>query len=415
MSTTNRIIFNKDFINFSLILLIPSSLVTGVFLPNLILTIFIIFNLIFNIKNLKNQFLENKNIYYIFLLFSILIILSSLLSKNIYHSLESSFLYFLFLIYLLSIIITFKKENYKLYFLYLGIIFLFIISCDAIYELINGKNILGFFSIEGRIAGLFNDRWLLGRYLIYLLPLFIGIFSIEYNKIEKKFKIFSIFTFILSFIVIVFSGERSAFLLLIFYFLLLAVYLFRKFSFKYSFSILIFLLLIIILPFFNPESNARLQNNIVLYLTSLDLDQNQYLALWSTSMKIFIDNPFFGSGPNNFRIYCQEDIYNLSMWSCSTHPHNIIIQLLSEIGIIGSTFVFSAFIFISYKAFAIIRLRESNFLLFGYYSILSSLIIQLFPFIISGNFFLSWYGIILYLTLSFLFIYKKDMTKFFIN
>ena len=44
-----------------------------------------------------------------------------------------------------------------------------------IYEFYNGTNLLGFSSIDGRLAGLFGDRWLLGRYLIYW-PILIAIY-----------------------------------------------------------------------------------------------------------------------------------------------------------------------------------------------------------------------------------------------
>ena len=154
------------------IILFFPSFVTGVFLPNLICGIFVLINLIFNFQNLKKLFFKYILVSYYFIFFYLLIIVSSLLSNYTIHSLESSALYFTYLIYILSLIILFtkKKEFRKLFFL-CGVITCFILSVDALYEIANGSNILGFSSIDGRIAGLFGSRWVLGRYLIYILPL----------------------------------------------------------------------------------------------------------------------------------------------------------------------------------------------------------------------------------------------------
>ena len=55
-------------------------------------------------------------------------------------------------------------------------------------------NVLGYSSIDGRLAGLFDDRWVLGRYLIYILPILVGIYFLEFDNL-KKYKIFILSTF----------------------------------------------------------------------------------------------------------------------------------------------------------------------------------------------------------------------------
>ena len=59
-----------------------------------------------------------------------------------------------------------------------------------------------------------------------------------------------------------------------------------------------------------------------------------------TSLNIFFDNKLIGSGPNTYRKLCNKDEYNVNEFSCSTHPHNTYLQLLSETGIIGLGFIF---------------------------------------------------------------------------
>ena len=161
---------------FFIILFFP-SFVTGVFLPNLVCGIFACMSLVFNFQNLKELFFKYLFPSLCFIFFYILILISSIFSNHPIHSLESSALYFTYLIYVLSLIILFKKsEKFRKLFFLCGILTCFILSIDAFYEYFNGSNVLGFFSIDGRIAGLFGDRWLLGRYLIYILPVLVGMY-----------------------------------------------------------------------------------------------------------------------------------------------------------------------------------------------------------------------------------------------
>ena len=134
--------------------------------------------------------------------------------------------------------------------------------------------------------------------------------------------------------------------------------------------------------------------------------------MFQSALQMFQDHPILGVGPNNFRKECQLDKYNFSNFSCNTHPHNIPIQLLAETGIIGFIFVYVVFFYFVYVLFKIARLNF-NIKLFGIYSIICSIIINLWPLIPSGNFFLSWYCIIFYLQiglyLAFYSIFKEQL------
>ena len=63
---------------------------------------------------------------------------------------------------------------------------------------------------------------------------------------------------------------------------------------------------------------------------------------------MFKDNILIGVGPKNFREVCKKREYNFSEKTCSTHPHNTYVQLLSETGIVGFLFIFFIFLNISY-------------------------------------------------------------------
>lgn len=388
------------------------------FIPSFVLSVasinyLIFFYSVYFVFNYSSFILEtiklNLKISLIFLLFSIYLIFSSLLSEYKFHSLESSLLYFYYLIYVIIFIYLFSSnEKYLSIFLFLGLTTSLILCIDALYELIIGTNFLGYSSINGRIAGFFNDRWVIGRFLIFILPIYFGVFCIRYNNLNKLFKIFFIISFFFMFTVIIFSGERAAFLSLVIYVFFIMSYLIRKIKTSQIFLLTIFFPIFFSIPFIFSETSERLMHNVIIYATNFDLDINQYLSMWLTSIKIFFDNPIIGIGPNNYRYICNQDIYNISIWSCSTHPHNVTLQILSETGLIGFFFVYSVFLFFFYEILKDIFSKKFSLQMVGIYSLKLAIIIYLFPLMISGNFFLSWYGFIYYLPISLIYVFRKN-------
>lgn len=400
-----------NYLNLFFIISFFPSFVTGVFLPNLVCGLFIVINLLFNFKKLYKIFLKLLKLSYFFLFFYSILIISSIFSDHYNNSLESSALYFLFLIYFFSLIILFKdNQNSRKLFFFCGVITCFVLSIDGFYEFFNGVNVLGYSSIDGRLAGLFDERWVLGRYLIYILPILVGIYFLEFDNL-KKYKIFIFSTFFLSGLIIIFSGERAAFIMFFIYLFLLFLFLIKKLSLKYSFLILTLILLLISLPFLFTETSERIKDNFLFYLTSTDFNTNQYLSMFTTSWKMFIQNPFFGVGPNNFRLVCSDAMYYVSKWSCSTHPHSITFQALAEIGMFGFIAIFSVLGYFVYKSILLVLSKEFSNKSFGMFSLQSSIIIYLFPFMITGNFFLSWYGFIYYLPISLFIVYSDKVEK----
>lgn len=97
-------------------------------------------------------------------------------------------------------------------------------------------------------------------------------------------------------------------------------------------------------------------------------------------------------------LYSYYDFFN----GCNTHPHNIYLQFLSELGFIGF-FIFSIiFIYALYKLLIYIFLKKklsnlekcSALILFGIF-------LNMFPFFPSGNYFNNWMLIISYLPMGF--------------
>jgi O-antigen ligase len=98
---------------------------------------------------------------------------------------------------------------------------------------------------------------------------------------------------------------------------------------------------------------------------------------------------------------------------CNTHPHNIHIQFLSELGILGYIFLLVAFFFLLITVFSIFlkyiranKLKDKEkFLFFS----LIGLLLSIFPFFPSGNFFNNWLSVIFFFNMACLvFLIKKN-------
>jgi len=165
----------------------------------------------------------------------------------------------------------------------------------------------------------------------------------------------------------------------------------------------------LILPFLFFETSERIKDNFILYLTSNDYEKNQYLSMFVTSWKMFAENLYIGIGPNNFRYDCSEPIYYVSKWSCSTHPHSTFFQTLAELGIFSFLLVYLVFGYFVYKSIILVFSKIISHKSFGIYSLQCAIIIYLFPLMITGNFFLSWYGFIYYLPISLFMVYSSKI------
>ena len=129
------------------------------------------------------------------------------------------------------------------------------------------------------------------------------------------------------------------------------------------------------LPFLTSEKTSnRLKSNIYDYVTNYSLETNQYYALYYTSLNMFMNSPFIGVGPNNFRKECNNPDIKISKYSCSTHPHNTYFQLLAEVGILGFLSIFSVFMFFCYKLYNLLIDKSYNGIIFGKVAITSAFI-----------------------------------------
>ena len=119
------------------------------------------------------------------------------------------------------------------------------------------------------------------------------------------------------------------------------------------------------------------------------------------------ENPFFGKGPQYFRIVCDKDIKYKHRQGCTNHPHNYYFQTAAELGIFGLAFISFAFLYVS-----IILLKqfiqlwffstERASLLPDYLVVMTSLVfVLLWPLIPHQSFYNNWLNSYVYLAFGF--------------
>lgn len=418
------------------IILIPSSLIAGPFLPDFFIVVLSIGFFYKAYKLNLKKFLFNKYSFF-FILFWLYVSLRSFWADDLFFSLKASLPYIRFFIFSLIMLYFFKEYKEKFIYLLLfsvtlPIVFVFF---DTLYQYLFDKDIFGYPKLEHRLSGPFGDELIVGSYLARLSPLLIICYYIIYKKIPLK--VLYLFSMISPLIFL--TGERTSFFLFnffLFFFIIAAV---EKNKLKILF--LIFSSIVVLL-FFSLIFNNKLRDRMIhipaceMRINFLMTDEcktslekrkineienhkktQKYFIFseaheghYRTALNIFLDNKFFGVGAKMFRIKCSDPKYYYKH-GCTTHPHNIVMQILAETGLIGLSFLIIAITYIYIKAFKIGALilrneiKSSHIIQF----LLLVMMAQSFLFFLpSGQFFNNWNAIIIYFPLG---IYLKYVYK----
>ena len=417
--------FQNKLINLSSILfvLIPLSLISGPFIPDLSLVIITINFILLTIINKKYEIFNSKFLVFFFL-FCLMITIVSFFSLNT-SSIQSGLFYFRFGLFSLAgyILIDVKKDLLK-YTLYLLLFIYFMLFIDSIYQYKFNENLLGFKYINlsnFRITSFFGKDEILGSYSVRLLPLtfFLIIFTLDKSNIKKRILFISLF--IISSVIILISGERTSlalFFLLILFLFISSFNLRKLLIFPIIASLIIFTVVIsksdkikarMITDTINQLGLSEKSERIVLF-------SRTYEGHYLVALNMFKEKPIFGHGPKMFRFYCSKEENFVADNTCTTHPHNFYAQILAETGLVGFLFLLTIFIYILFlflKNFYFqIKYKKQLISDLGL-CLLSSYFITLFPILPSGNFFNNWLSIIIYYPLGFL-IYIIKNNKFYV-
>jgi O-antigen ligase len=422
-TSTDKILFYN--IPIVLFTLLPIFLISGPLLSDLSVSLISLLFLIYCFKTKKFVYFKNKYFYF-FLLFWFYLILNSLINNFNIDSFKISIFYFRYGVFAIAIATLLEIDDKIIKYFFYCVLFCFLILLiDGFYQYFIGENILGWKTkFSYRVSSFFYDELILGSYLSRLWPVFFAISIITLKKKDKLFFLVMV-VFSLSEVLIFLSGERVAF----FYINLSAIFVIFLSNKLQKLRLIIFLFsmfIIIIISFLNPTAKERLIDNTLLQMNitaegKKEKNKNQEIFIFSkqhqqiyvTSYKIFQDNKIFGVGVKNFRNFCSDKKY-VSKDSCSTHPHNFYLQILTETGIIGFLFLISVCVyFIKYiLKHLLLKIKGKYFFSDFEICLLSGILIFLWPMVPTGNVFNNWLNIIIALYLPFLIWSRKKSIKF---
>ena len=257
---------------------------------------------------------------------------------------------------LFPLIVEIKLDNLKKKINYLFIlpiiIFLFNLYTQAFYSFdIFGRSLDNDYQ---RVTSFFRGEFIAGTYLLFIFSIVFFYFE-EFDL--KKFILLSIIYF-----GVLLSGDRTPFItlnlliFLIIFFNLKLILSYKKTKIYLTIIILIFSSFYILneIKVFNLTAYEKYRNtfkDIRNDLTKKSQDDNNlglkrwaYYGLYMKSYVIFKHNYIFGVSYKKFRSECDNKIYeedykkltkNIEFNGCSTHPHNIFLEILAEQGLIG--------------------------------------------------------------------------------
>ncbi len=401
---------NKILITFPsfLISLIPIFLITGPFLSDLSVVLVCIFFLT-NIFLKKEYIFFNNKFFLIFIIFFVYLFINSLLKYYDIHNLRSSLGYIRFGIFSIAVIYFLEREKkiLKWTFIVFLISFLLLII-DGYIQYFIKENIFGNPVDQGskRIRLLFNDQYILGSYLSRLFPVFLALTLLLF-KDKKNFIILISCLFVLIETLIFLSGERVAFFFntLSAFFVIIMIKNYKKIR---LITLLLSFFSIILITIYDDTAKKRIWDQTINQLginsTKLNIFSEVHQSHYLSAYKMFQDNKLIGIGIRNFRNYCDEDRYKTHKSSCSTHPHNTYVQLLSETGLIGFAFGLILFFYFAFKMLNHLKgaLFKKHYLFNDFQiCLLAAIFITIWPFAPSGNFFNNWISIIYYFPVGF--------------
>ncbi len=349
------------------------------------------------------------------IIFCIYIILNSFFIFGETDLFYKSFFYFRFflLAYVISHLLEFKNKTLN-YVILSFLIFSVFLGIDIFYQYFTGYDFFGFEagmcsypngsnlidpSYCERFSGFFGKELIAGNFLATYGIMFLFLFASKFNNLKYNSYIF-LSSFIIIIFAIILSGERNSILALL---IILVFNLIFNQKYRKKLLLLISLFLVIFYFLFTNVNNVkhRYFEWPINYVKSMQSSGIKKLVntTWGghyiTSYEIYLNNKIFGSGFKSFREECQKKEYNyqkinekydlnLRESGCSTHPHNLYFELLSELGLVG----FTIFLIVLYltiiqpfvRNFRIIT-KESDIII-----LLSIILTFIFPFKPTGSF-----------------------------
>jgi O-antigen ligase len=378
------------------ILLLPLFFFLGPAAINFVLFFFSLLFLFLSIKRNNWAWLFEDYVK-VFILFWIYTVILSLFSISVYESLKSAFfLIKFFLFFLLISFYAFKKINLN-YILKIWFLFVLFLCFDLYFQYIFNKDIFGYPVAAGqRYSALFGKELIAASFIAQIIAPIIGLILYFVFFIKKNFyiKLALLLSLLFVFLATIITGERMN---TVFLFALLSLSVILFSFLRKNFYIIFFLLGFIIIGIFSFKNIQAVKHRYLDFGNSVSSIYNSsHGKLFNSAYRLWLKKPITGWGFKNYRVVCDKELLDINKNTghplCSTHPHNLYLELLSETGLVG---FFLYFLFIFYfikKIFLELNYKKNNENFSIIFSCLISILIMLFPLKSAGSFATSWNG-----------------------
>ena len=236
-------------------------------------------------------------------------------------------------------------------------------------------------------------------------PVLFGLLLTQEGKMRSAAKLIPGILFALAFLTAVFlTGERMALLLcglgLVLAPLLLPVPLRLVLGMGVG-----AVLLMGTFAYFHPEKIERQVVSTVEIIKHLP-DTN-YGKIWGSALSIAEQHPLFGVGARHFRVHCPMERYGpvdeaSLVMRCNLHPHNYLLEWLSEFGLVGIGLFFAMVACWLGKVWRLFPAYRRDPVFTG---ITLALLLRLWPLASTTSFFISWSAVIFWLVVAWLLAY----------
>ena len=416
---------DKNKIFLILMCLYPISIIVGPSISLLNTLLIVLIYLIFFFNEDHYKFLFKDKILKVFFLIYFYLIINTLFSINYEVGLSRNLGFIRIILIFVAINYIFYISNTNLSIFKIWMIVFTLLVLDVYLERFTGTNMLGWgvSEINGvkqpdglRIQSFFKDESIVGTFIHGFIFLIIGYLLTIFNKKNKiNFLIYLlIFCFLLS---IVFTGERSSTIKVIFG-VLIFIAIIKNIKIKTKillFSILISTAILTVIS--SDYLKNRYVGQMYYYFANKDsknIQNSLYYRLYKSGFNVFKNSPILGVGNKNYRIEtCKSNLEKIKKnnYLCSTHPHQIYFEFLSEHGLLGTSILLSLFFYLIFKNFQKIILSQ-NYVQIGAFVYLLSIFLPLIP---SGSFFNDFNITFFIINLSLMYAVNKDTNIFFVE
>ena len=135
---------------------------------------------------------------------------------------------------------------------------------------------------------------------------------------------------------------------------------------------------------------------------------NQYFSLYESGFEVFKNNKLFGVGNKNYRVETCNPLEIEKNYICTTHPHQIYFEFLSEHGILGTFILLGILFYLIFKILLNILKTRDEVQLGAFIYV----IIIFIPFLPSGSFFSDFNLTIFWINFSLMFACSKETNVF---